>query len=108
MNRGKMERSERAKQFMPFAALKGFEELLAQKERITVSKIELSDECKEELNQKMRFIKKNDIVTVTYYAKDEYLKICGMVSDIDINKRCFKVVNTIIPFDDIYDIVYVK
>ena len=50
MNRGKMERSERAKQFMPFAALKGFEELLAEKEKMIVQKIELSEERKAELD----------------------------------------------------------
>lgn len=104
MNRGKMDRSERAKQFMPFAALKGFDELLSQKEKITVSRIELSDERKAELDDKMRSIKKNDMITVTYYAKDEYLKMRGMVSGIDTNARYLKVVNTKIPFDDIYDI----
>lgn len=58
MNRGKMERSERAKQFMPFAALKGFEELLAEKEKMIVQKIELSEERKAELDDKMRSIKR--------------------------------------------------
>lgn len=32
-NRPKMDRAERAKQFMPFAALKGYEEALRKKER---------------------------------------------------------------------------
>lgn len=58
MSRGKMDRSERAKQFMPFAALKGFEELLAEKEKMIVPKIELSEERKAELDDKMRSIKK--------------------------------------------------
>jgi len=33
MQRSKMSREERAKQFMPFAALKGYEEALREKER---------------------------------------------------------------------------
>lgn len=33
MQRVKMSREERAKQFMPFAALKGYEEALREKER---------------------------------------------------------------------------
>lgn len=33
-NRPRMERSERAKQFMPFSALKGYTEALRQKEKI--------------------------------------------------------------------------
>lgn len=104
MSRGKMDRSERAKQFMPFAALKGFEELLAEKERMIVPKIELSEERKAELDDKMRSIRKNDMITVTYYAQKEYLKMRGMVSGIDTNARYLKVINTKIPFDDIYDI----
>ena len=33
VNRVKMSRKDRAKQFMPFAALKGYEEALREKER---------------------------------------------------------------------------
>ena len=39
----------RAKQFMPFAALKGYEAALRAKEKIVVPKMELSEEKKEEL-----------------------------------------------------------
>ena len=39
----RMERSNRAKQFMPFDALKGFREALEEKERILVPKRELSE-----------------------------------------------------------------
>ena len=49
----KMPIEDRAKQFMPFAALKGLPEALAAKEKDTVPKIELSGEMAEELDQKM-------------------------------------------------------
>lgn len=45
--RPKMNREERAKQFMPFAALKGYEEALREKEREVAErekKEQLSDE----------------------------------------------------------------
>lgn len=45
--RPKMSREERAKQFMPFAALKGYEEALREKEREVAErekKEQLSDE----------------------------------------------------------------
>lgn len=42
----KMERLNRAKQFMPFDALKGFQEALREKERET--------ECQERLPEEMR------------------------------------------------------
>lgn len=92
----------RAKQFVPFAALKGYEEALRAKEKITVEKSELSEEKKEELDYKLRQIRRNDIVTVVYFCKDEYLKIEGMVSKMDTDARILKIVNTKIAFDDIY------
>ena len=46
----------RAKQFMPFAAVKGYEEALRAKEKITVEKIEYSEEEKEELDFELQQI----------------------------------------------------
>ena len=94
----------RAKQFVPFAAVKGFEEALRRKEKIVVEKIDLSEERKEELDFKLHQINKNDIIKVVYFYKDEYIKIEGMVSRLDIDARVLKVVNTRIPFEDIYDL----
>lgn len=94
----------RAKQFVPFAALKGYEEALRAKEKIVVEKIELSEEKKAELDFKLHQVKHNDIIAVVYFYKDEYLKIEGMVSRLDKDARILKIVNTKIPFDDIYDI----
>lgn len=103
-NRPKMDRADRAKQFMPFAALKGYEEALAQKEKIVVPKIELSEEMKAELDLQMKHIEKNDIIKIVYFKDGEYLQITGMVSRIDVDARVLKVVNTKINFDDIYRI----
>lgn len=94
----------RAKQFVPFAALKGYEEALRAKEKIVVEKIELSEEKKAELDFKLHQIQRNDIIKVVYFCKDEYLKIEGMVSRLDIDARILKIVNTKISFEDIYDI----
>lgn len=100
----KMSREDRAKQFMPFAALKGYSEALRKKEKIVVPRIELSEEYKEELDWKLKQIRKNDIVTVVYYYKSEYLKMTGMVSRIDETARILKIVNTKISFENLYDI----
>ena len=94
----------RAKQFIPFAAVKGYEEALRAKEKIIVEKIELSEEKKAELDFKLHQIHKNDMITVVYFWKDEYIKIEGMVSRMDIDARVLKVVNITIPFEDIYDL----
>ncbi|MDO5425456.1 MAG: YolD-like family protein [Eubacteriales bacterium] len=103
-NRPKMSRGERAKQFMPFAALKGYQEALRQRERVVVPRMELSEEYREGLDRKLRQVRKNEIVTVVYFCKNEYLKRTGMVAGIDETARVLRVVNTKIAFEDIYDI----
>ena len=103
--RGKMPREDRAKQFMPFAALKGFQEMLKEKERIVVPRMELSEEQKEELDRKLQMLKQNDIVTVVYFHDGEYVKVKGMVSRIDVSSRVVKIVNTKIRFEDIAEIL---
>lgn len=104
----KMSREERAKQFMPFAALKGYPEALKKKEKIVVPKVELSEEYQEELDRKLRMVHKNDMITVVYFCKNEYLKLMGLVSRIDETARVIKIVNTPIDFEDLYDILEIR
>ena len=96
--------SDRAKQFMPFSALKGLDEALKAKEKIVVPKVELSPEMAEELDYRMYLLEKGKIATVVYFNKDEYLKTTGMVARIDETSRILQIVNTKIQFDDILDI----
>ena len=103
-NRPKMSRENRAKQFAPFAALKGFEEGIKWKEKVYVDKRELSEESLRRLDNKFKDVKKNDIITVVYYNKGEYLKVTGMVARIDVTARILQIINTKIEFEDIYDI----
>lgn len=100
----KMSRADRAKQFMPFAALKGYPEALRKKEKQVVPKIELSEEYREELDRKLRQVRKNEMITVIYFCQNEYLKVTGIVSRIDEIVRILKIVNTKISFEDVYDI----
>lgn len=102
--RPKMEREDRAKQFAPFAALKGYPDALRKKEKIIVPKAELSEEAARLLDIKLRQIRKNDMVTVIYFCKGEYLRITGLVSRIDPAARILKIVNTNILLDDVLDV----
>lgn len=61
------QKADRAKLFLPFDALKGFREALAEKERIVVPKTELSEDRKEELDRLLHQIKPGDIITVVYF-----------------------------------------
>ena len=57
-----MSREERAKQFMPFAALKGYPDALRKKEKVIVPKMELSEEYEEELDRRLRQVRKNEVL----------------------------------------------
>ena len=100
----KMSREMRAKQLQPFAALKGYSEALRRKEKIVVPKMEFSEEYQEELDRKLRQVRRNDMITVIYFCKGEYLEVTGLVTGIDPTARSITVVNTKIPLGDIYDI----
>ena len=99
-----MDISNRAKQFMPFAALKGFPEALAAKEHIVVPKPILSDDKMEELDRNLQLLERGKIANIIYYHEDEYLKITGIVARIDTDSRLLQIVNTKISFEDILDI----
>ena len=100
----KMPVEDRAKQFMPFAALKGLPDALAARERIIVPKTELSEEMAQELDRRMHSLAKGKIASVVYFHWDDYFKITGMVARIDETSRILQIVNTKIDFDDIVEI----
>ena len=100
-----MSKEDRAKQFMPFAALKGYPDALRKRERVIVPKMELSEDYKELLDLKFKQIRKNDIITVIYFDRHDYIKKTGIVSGIDPDARILRIVNTKIAFSDIYDII---
>ncbi|WP_024347527.1 YolD-like family protein [Lacrimispora indolis] len=88
-----MDRSSRAKQFMPFDALKGVREAVGEKEQIIVPEHDLSEEKKEELDWKLRQIQIRDIVTVEYFMGREYVQVTGMVTRIDDVSRTLEIGN---------------
>ena len=83
----KMQRAERAKQFMPFDALKGFREALAEKERVTVPKKEFSEEYSAGLDGRLRRIRRKDFVTAEYYRDGEYVRVTGEVTGISAGEQ---------------------
>ncbi len=101
-----MSLADRAKQFLPFSALRGLNEALAAQERIVTDKIELSEEAAEELDRKIRRIQKGMLITLRYFDTDTYLQKTGMVARLDKDNRFLQLVDTRIPFDDIYDISF--
>lgn len=99
--------SERAKQFMPFAAVRGLNEALAMKERAMrlVQRTELSEESAEELNAKMALLHKGSMVSVTYFDNGEHLTLDGVVMLLDEVNRMLCIGDTRIPLDDVMELL---
>lgn len=102
------EKADNAKQFMPFAALTGFDLLVKERERIIEPRRERSEEENEMLSKKIISLKKGAFVKVRYYRKDAYEFIEGRVTQIDEVFRTLTVTKTKISFDDIYDINFAQ
>ena len=95
---------ERAKQFMPFDAMKGLKEALRKKEEkyCRVEKKELSDDEKEELCASLIKINKGDRVQITFYYLGHYLTLDGTVLNKNIPYKYLTIGTQKIFFDDIY------
>lgn len=113
----KMSIQDRAAQFMPFAALTGYEDLIRESSRITQSRIELSETEIEELKHKLEILHRHEIekplIKVQYFVHD--LKKSGgsyqMVEKYlhridDIEKKIIFKDCTTIHFEEIISIEY--
>ena len=89
-------RAGRAAQFMPFAALTGYYEL--------VRKQEITAEPKCELSKKLEGLKRGDLVRVTYYDTYGYRARTGILDEVLPAFKLLKLRDIAIDFDDIQDI----
>ncbi|MBR3738807.1 MAG: hypothetical protein IKN26_08760 [Eubacterium sp.] len=113
--RAHMSLHDRAAQFAPFAALRGYDDEITETARTTEARIELSAEKTEELNEKLKLIA-SDInqtpeVLITYFKPDNkksggaYITETGFVRRIDeIEKIIIFTDDRKININDIYEI----
>lgn len=86
-------RIARAKQFLPFDALKGLKEALKEKEIEYEEKRELSEETLHELDNILNRIEIGDSVAIKYYKARRYNEIKGRVTKIDFIKKKIQIDN---------------
>lgn len=109
-----MSNYDRAAQFAPFAALKGYDEEIEEAIRATENKIELSDEQITELNDKLNVLKEiineQPTIKVVYFVPDEkksggaYITIKQQIRKIDEYKRKIIFFDDEVSIDNIVDI----
>ena len=82
-----MNKVTRAKQFLPFDALKGLQEALREKEIEYEEKRDLSEDTLNELNNIFNQLENESYVKITFYKNGKYSKIKGKVTNIDYIKK---------------------
>ena len=113
--RSRMSIIDRAAQFSPFAALTGHNEAVRETERLTDERIELDENKKTILNEKLQIImekqKEQPEITFTFFMPDsrknggKYVDITGVVKKIDETERCVRLMDgTRIFIDDLFEI----
>lgn len=95
---------DRARQFLPFASLRGFDEALERHLEKPEEKRELCAEDKEHISYVLNEINKRDMVKITYYEKNRYVTKRGMVSEIDYTRHFLRVIKDKVYFGDITEI----
>ena len=85
--------ADRAARFAPFAAITGYDEMVLEEARITDDRIELDENSKAALNEKLNmileFIDEQPEVSITYFEPDKrkaggaYVTVTGTVKRID-------------------------
>ena len=113
--RPRMSMIDRAAQFSPFSALTGHDSAVKETARLTDQRIELSEDMKNEINDRLLFIaerkEENPEIEITYFKPDEkkeggaYITAFGSIKRINEYDRVI-IVNdgTKIQIDDIISI----
>ncbi len=111
----KMDVGNRAKQFMPMDALRGFSLaiLTKQVERELVTRITLSDDAQEQLDRKLHMIRPGDAVTVTFFRLEKvigdlkvgaYVKETGIMEEVDMEAGTLILSTVFIPISEIVEV----
>ena len=98
-----MRREDRAKQFLPFDAMKGLAAAMRrQEEKLSqVQKRELGEEDAEAISASLSHLARGDKATATYYDGEQYRELTGVVTKFDEVKRTLTIGETAIAFDDL-------
>lgn len=102
---------DRAAQFAPFAALTGYEEVLAEQGRRTDAREELSEEAAEEMRRLLTLLREGseEPWEITFFVPDEhktggrYLTLQSPIRGVDEARRMLILRDrTAIPLDDLF------
>ena len=94
--------ADRAAQFMPFAALTGYYDLVRERERVSEPRREPSEEEAARISEELAAVRKGRLVRVNHYERDAYVTTEGIVTRVDPVARELTVARRRIGFDDVW------
>ena len=89
--------ADRARQFMPFASLRGYYDFIREQERVKEPRRELSEDGAQELSDVLGKTARGVMLRVVFYDKDHYETAEGLVSEFDPVFRSLCIVRRKIP-----------
>lgn len=95
---------DRAIQFAPFSALKGYYEYVKAQERIIQPRKELSEDDSEIIFNIINKLSIGMTIKIGYYDIDSYITLEGVITEVNIPYHRLKINKTSISFTDIYSI----
>ena len=98
------EGADRARQFMPFATLRGYYDAVKLQDRQAAPRRTLQEDDIERISSVLARVQRGTMVRIVYYDRDAYVTLRGAVSEIVPALRWLSVVKTRIAFEDIEDI----
>ena len=104
--RAKMPASQRAKQFMPFAAVKGLEKTIAERNQMgdLLPPSELEEEEIAKLDTIIRSLKKGMRISVYFFNSGQYLTYTGTLEEINAIQQMLHIDGNRIPFHRIKEV----
>lgn len=102
-----MTRVQRAKQFLPFDAMKGLQEALREREEVhaRVQKRDITEEMREANSAVFLRMQKGSKVRLCYFKHFHEVRTSGTVTGINIPYKYFLLGEEKIFFEDVYEIV---
>ena len=112
----RMSLQNRAKIFSPFAALRGYDEQLAEEKQRTerVTKRILTEEEMSDLSDRLMQVTKGMTITVRYFVEDtahpeipavgNYVTLTGQVESTDPVFRTLQIAKAVVPFEDLVEV----
>ncbi len=74
----------RAKQFLPYASLRGFDEIVKRKGEIKEARRELAEDAAEELSRTLSSLVPGARISLVYYTGERYVELLACFREVDM------------------------